>query len=76
MFNRKRKEAANQFSIKDFLINSSVSLYYITIIKIIAYGYSNFSHFRNRIMYMINSEYVIKMVDTSKIARKPRKKKI
>ena len=48
----------------------------IKVIKRISYGYSNFSHFRNRIMYMINSEYVIKMVDTSKIARKPRKKKI
>lgn len=47
----------------------------IKVIKRISYGYSNFSHFRNRIMYMINSEYVIKMIDTSKIARKPRKKK-
>ena len=46
----------------------------IKVIKRISYGYSNFSHFRNRIMYMINSDF-IKMVDTSKIARKPRKKK-
>ena len=47
----------------------------IKVIKRIAYGYSNFSHFRNRIMYMINSNYVFKMVDRSKISRRKRNHK-
>ena len=47
----------------------------IKVIKRIAYGYSNFSHFRNRIMYMINSDYVFKMVDRSKISRRKRNHK-
>ncbi len=47
----------------------------IKVIKGIAYGYSNFSHFRNRIIYMINSDYVIKMVDRSKISRHSRNHK-
>lgn len=45
----------------------------IKVIKRISYGYSNFSHFRNRIMHIINGEYSIKMVDTTKIQRRPRK---
>ena len=47
----------------------------IKVIKRIAYGYTNFTHFRNRIMYIINSDYVIKMVDRSKIVRRKRKHK-
>lgn len=47
----------------------------IKVIKRIAYGYTNFTHFRNRIMYIINSNYVIKMVDRTKIARRKRKHK-
>lgn len=47
----------------------------IKVIKRIAYGYTNFTHFRNRIMYIVNSDYVLKMVDRSKIHRKTRKKK-
>lgn len=46
----------------------------IKVIKRIAYGYTNFTHFRNRIMYIVNSNYVLKMVDRTKIPRKPRKK--
>lgn len=46
----------------------------IKVIKRIAYGYTNFTHFRNRIMYIVNSDYILKMVDRSKIHRKPRKK--
>ena len=47
----------------------------IKVIKRIAYGYTNFTHFRNRIMYLINSDYVIKMVDRTKIDRRKRKYK-
>ena len=47
----------------------------IKVIKRIAYGYTNFTHFRNRIMYMINSDYVFKMVDRSKISRRKRNQK-
>jgi len=47
----------------------------IKVIKRISYGYTNFHHFRNRIMYIVNSDYVLKMVDRSKIHRKPRKKR-
>lgn len=43
--------------------------------RIAAYGYTNFTHFRNRIMYIINSDYVIKMADRTKIARRKRKHK-
>ena len=46
----------------------------IKVIKRIAYGYTNFTHFRNRIMYMVNSNYVFKMVDRTKIHRKKRKR--
>ena len=45
-------------------------------IKRIAFGYSNFTHFRNRIMHIINGDYVIKDVDRTKIQRRVRKKKI
>lgn len=44
----------------------------IKVIKRISYGYSNFSHFRNRIMHIVNGDYSIKMVDTTKIQRRPR----
>ena len=47
----------------------------IKVIKRIAYGYTNLTHFRNRIMYIINFDYVIKMVDRTKIARRKRKHK-
>ena len=47
----------------------------IKVIKRIAFGYQNFTHFRNRIMYVINSGVTaFKHVDVSKIFRKPRKK--
>ena len=46
----------------------------IKAIKRIAYGYTNFTHFRNRIMYIVNSNYVLKMVDRTKIHRRKRKK--
>ena len=46
----------------------------IKVIKRIAFGYQNFTHFRNRIMYIINSGVTaFKRVDVSKIFRKPRK---
>lgn len=45
----------------------------IKVIKRIAYGYTNFTHFRNKIMYMVNSNYVFKMVDRTKIHRKKEK---
>ena len=45
-------------------------------IKRIAFGYSNFTHFRNRIMHIINGDYVIKDVDHTKIQRRVRKEKI
>ncbi|OKZ89278.1 MAG: hypothetical protein BHW10_05645 [Clostridium sp. CAG:307_30_263] len=48
----------------------------IKVIKRIAFGYQNFTHFRNRIMYIINNGVsAYKRVDVSKIYRKPRKKK-
>ncbi len=48
----------------------------IKVIKRIAFGYQNFTHFRNRIMYIINNGVTAyKRVDVSKIYRKPRKKK-
>ena len=47
----------------------------IKVIKRISYGYANFPHFRNRIMHIINGDYTIKQVDTTKISRKTRKKK-
>ena len=43
--------------------------------RIAAYGYTNFTHFRNRIMYIINSDYVIKMAYRTKITRRKRKHK-
>lgn len=46
----------------------------IKVIKRISYGYSNFPHFRNRIMHIINGDYSIKQVDTTKIIRKKRNK--
>lgn len=46
----------------------------IKVIKRIGYGYRNFTHFRNRIMYMINKDTTIKKVDVTKIFRKPKKK--
>lgn len=49
----------------------------IKVIKRIAFGYQNFTHFRNRIMYIINSGVTaFKRVDVSKIFRKPCKNKI
>ena len=47
----------------------------IKVIKRIAYGYTNFTHFRNRIMYMINGDAVIKLVNRNNIKRKSRKHK-
>ena len=44
-------------------------------LKRIAFGYANFTHFRNRIMHCINGDYSIKQVDKTKIKRIPRKKK-
>jgi transposase len=32
----------------------------IKVIKRVAFGYRNFSHFRNRILYIINQKYVLK----------------
>ena len=46
----------------------------IKVIKRISYGYANFTHFRNRIMHIVNRNTVIKIVDKSKIERKKRKK--
>ena len=46
----------------------------IKVIKRLSYGYRNFTHFRNRILYMVNSEYTLKLVDRSKIVRKKRNK--
>lgn len=48
----------------------------IKVIKRISYGYSNFTHFRNRIMHIINGDYIIKDVDKSKIKRQQRNKTI
>ena len=45
----------------------------IKVIKRIAYGYTNFTHFRNRIMYIINGDATIKKVNTKNIYRKKRK---
>lgn len=44
----------------------------IKVIKRISYGYSNFTHFRNRIMYIVNGDAIIKNVDRNKIKRKKR----
>ena len=44
-------------------------------LKRIAYGYANFTHFRNRIMHCINGNYSIKQVDRTKIKRHTRNKK-
>lgn len=47
----------------------------IKVIKRVGYGYRNFTHFRNRIMYIINKgDTSIKKVDVSKIFRKPKNK--
>ena len=48
---------------------------HIKVIKRISYGYSNFTHFRNRIMYIINNPAIttLKFVDRTKIYRKPKK---
>ena len=47
----------------------------IKVIKRIAYGYTNFYHFRNRIMHIVNEEnFKIKIIDKTKIKRKKRKK--
>lgn len=46
----------------------------IKVIKRISFGYSNFTHFRNRIMHIVNGDYTIKSVDTTKIQRHSRKK--
>lgn len=45
----------------------------IKVIKRISYGYTNFTHFRNRIMYIVNGNPVIKKVNRSKINRRKRK---
>lgn len=48
----------------------------IKVIKRIVFEYQNFTHFRNRIMYIINNGVTAyKRVDVSKIYRKPREKK-
>lgn len=48
----------------------------IKVIKKIVFGYQNFTHFRNRIIYIINNGVTAyKRVDVSKIYRKPREKK-
>lgn len=47
----------------------------IKVIKRIAYGYTNFYHFRNRIMHIVNNEaFELKIIDRTKIIRKKRKK--
>lgn len=46
----------------------------IKVIKRISFGYSNFTHFRNRLMYIINNDLVLKKVDTSLIRRKSKNK--
>ena len=47
----------------------------IKVIKRVSYGYTNFYHFRNRIMHIINNEkFTLKIIDRSKIYRKKRKK--
>ena len=46
----------------------------IKVIKRVSFGYGNFTHFRNRIMHIINKNTIIKLVDKSQIIRKKRKK--
>lgn len=48
----------------------------IKVIKRISYGYTNFYHFRNRIMLIVNAEdYVLKLINKSNIERKKRQRK-
>ena len=47
----------------------------IKVIKRVSYGYTNFFHFRNRIMHIVNNEaFELKIIDRTKIIRKKRKK--
>ena len=48
----------------------------IKVIKRVSYGYTNFTHFRNRIIHIVNDyEFVLKHIDRSLIQRKKRKRK-
>lgn len=48
----------------------------IKVIKRVSYGYTNFYHFRNRIMHIVNSnEYVFRIIDKTRIYRKKRNHK-
>ena len=81
MFNNWRKEIINSFirfgdkRLHNGYIEGMNNK--IKVIKRIAYGYTNFYHFRNRIMHIVNNdEYVLKVIDRESINRKKRNKKI